>query len=145
MPADPIAGEGYTVIRDAMRKTRKAGLAQVRIGGREWLVAIAPLGDGLVMGMLRYADELRNADEYFDELPATKPDKELVDLVVELISRKASPFDPTKFEDHYVTALKALIQDKLKGKRIIAHAEDGRPTGANVGRSYGCAEEECEG
>ena len=45
----------------AMRKTGKAGLAQVTIGGREWLVAITPLGAGLVMGMLRYADELRNA------------------------------------------------------------------------------------
>ena len=84
------------------------------------------------MGMLRYADELRNADKYFDELPATKPDKELVDLAVELISRKASPFDASKFEDHYGTALKALIQDKLKGRRIIAYAEDGRPSGAKV-------------
>ena len=132
VPADPIAGEGYTVIRDAMRKTGKVGLAQVTIGGREWLVAISPLGDGLVMVMLRYADELRDADEYFDDLPTTKPDKELVDLAVELIGRKASAFDASKFKDHYGTALKALIQDKLKGRRIVAHAEEGRPKGANV-------------
>lgn len=132
VPADPIAGEGYTVIRDAMRKTGKAGLAQVTIGGREWLVAITPIGDGLVMVMLRYADELRDADDYFDDLPTTKPDKELVDLAVELIGRKASAFDASKFEDHYATALKALIQDKLKGRRIVAHAEEGRPKGANV-------------
>jgi DNA end-binding protein Ku len=132
VPADQIAGEGYTVIRDAMRKTGKAGLAQVTIGGREWLVAITPLGDGLVMVMLRYADELRDADDYFDDVPTTKPDKELVDLAVELIGRKASAFDASKYEDHYATALKALIQDKLKGRRIVAHAEEGRPKGANV-------------
>jgi DNA end-binding protein Ku len=132
VPADPIAGEGYTVIRDAMRKTGKVGLAQVTIGGREWLVAIAPLGDGLVMVMLRYADELRDADDYFDDVPTTKPDKELVDLAVELIGRKASAFDATKYQDHYGTALKALIQDKLKGRRIVAHAEESRPKGANV-------------
>src|SRR5262245_41384644 len=54
-PADELAGEGYVVIRDALRKTGKVGLAQVTIGGREWLVGIAPLGDGLVLEMLRYA------------------------------------------------------------------------------------------
>jgi DNA end-binding protein Ku len=132
VPADPIAGEGYTVIRDAMRKTGKVGLAQVTIGGREWLVAIAPLGDGLVMVMLRYADELRDADEYFEDVPTAKPDKELVDLAVELIGRKASAFDASKYQDHYASALKALIQDKLKGRRIVAHAEESRPKGANV-------------
>ena len=131
-PADEMAGEGYTVIRDAMRKTGKVGLAQVTIGGREWLVAIAPLDDGLVMVMLRYADELRESGDFFDEVPKTKPDKEMVDLAVELIGRKASKFDASKFEDHYATALKALIQDKLKGRRIVAHAEESRPKGANV-------------
>lgn len=132
MPADEIAGEGYAVIREAMRKTGKAGLAQVTIGGREWLVAIAPLGDGLVMVMLRYADELRDAGDYFGEIPKTKPDKEMVDLAAELIGRKTAAFDASKFEDHYATALKALIQDKLKGRRIVAYSEEGRPKGANV-------------
>jgi DNA end-binding protein Ku len=132
VPGDEIAGEGYAVIREAMRKTGKAGIAQVTIGGREWLVAVAPLGDGLVMVLLRYADELRNADDYFDEIPKTKPDKEMVDLAAELIGRKASAFDASKYEDHYATALKALIKDKLKGNRIVAYAEEERPKGANV-------------
>lgn len=132
VPADAIAGEGYAVIREAMRKTGKVGLAQITIGGREWLVAIAPLGDGLVMNMLRYADELRDAGDYFDEIPKAKPDKEMVDLATELIGRKSSAFDASKFEDHYGTALKALIKDKLKGRRIVAHADAERPKGANV-------------
>ncbi len=132
VPGDDIAGEGYAVIREAMRKTGKAGIAQVTIGGREWLVAVAPLGDGLVMVLLRYADELRNADDYFDEIPKTKPDKEMVDLAAELIGRKSSAFDASKFQDHYATALKALIKDKLKGNRIVAYAEEERPKGANV-------------
>lgn len=131
-PADDMAGEGYTVMRDAMRKTGKVGLAQVTIAGREWLVAIAPLDDGLVMVMLRYADELRQSGDFFDEVPKAKPDKEMVDLAVELIGRKSSKFDASKFQDHYATALKALIQDKLKGRRIVAHAEESRPKGANV-------------
>lgn len=130
-PADDLAGEGYVVIRDALRKSGKVGLAQVTIAGREWLVAIAPLEDGLVMEMLRYANELRDANDYFDEVPTAKPDKEMVDLAVQLISKKSSPFKPEQYQDHYQSALKQLVQDKLKGRKIIAHEEQ-RPSGTNV-------------
>ena len=119
-PADAMAGEGYVVIRDALRKTGKVGLAQVTIAGREWLVAIAPLEDGLVMEMLRYAEELRKPEDFFDEVPTEKPAKEMVDLAVQLIAKKSGAFHPEKFEDHYETALKELVQEKLKGRKIIA-------------------------
>ena len=69
VPADEMAGEGYAVIRDALGKTGKVGLAQLTVSGREWLVAVAPLQDGLVMELLRYANELREPAEYFDEVP----------------------------------------------------------------------------
>ena len=131
-PADKLAGEGYVVIRDALLKTGKVGLAQVTIGGREWLVAIAPMQDGLVMEMLRYADELRDPADFFDEVPGSKPDKEMVDLAVQLIKKKSSKFAPEKFEDHYQTALHDLVQAKLKGRKIIAPSEEMRPKGANV-------------
>lgn len=131
-PADKMAGEGYVVIRDALRKTGKVGLAQVTIGGREWLVAIAAMQDGLVMEMLRYAEELRDPADFFDEVPNAKPDKEMVDLAVQLITKKASKFAPEKFEDHYQAALHDLVQAKLKGRKIIAPSEQARPKGANV-------------
>ena len=130
-PTDELSGEGYVVIRDALRKTGKVGLAQVTIAGREWLVAIAPLEDGLVMEMLRYAEELRRPEDFFDEVPGTKPDKEMVDLAVQLIGKKSGAFKADKFEDHYQTALKALVQDKLKGRKIVAHEQD-RPKGGNI-------------
>lgn len=132
VPQDEMSGEGYVVIRDALRKTGKVGLAQVTISGREWLVAIAPLEDGLVMEMLRYADELRQPEDYFDEIPSAKPDKEMVDLAVQLITKKSSGFDAAKYEDHYQTALKQLVQDKVKGRKIIAPHEETRPKGTNV-------------
>jgi DNA end-binding protein Ku len=130
-PTDELSGEGYVVIRDALRKTGKVGLAQITISGREWLVAIAPLEDGLVMEMLRYEEELRKPADFFDEVPGTKPDKEMVDLAVQLIGKKSGAFKPEKFEDHYQTALKALVQDKLKGRKIVAHEAD-RPKGGNI-------------
>jgi DNA end-binding protein Ku len=132
VPADELAGEGYIVIRDALRKTGKVGLAQVTIAGREWLVAIAPLEDGLVMEMLRYAEELRKIEDFFDEIPSIKPEKEMVDLAVQLIGKKSGPFKPEAFQDHYATALRELVQQKLKGRKIIAPSEETRPKGSNV-------------
>lgn len=132
VPSDDMATEGYVVIRDALRSTGKIGLAQVVIAGREWLVAIAPLKDGLVMEMLRYAEELREPDDFFDEIPSVKPEKEMVALAVELMKKKSGEFQPEKFQDHYATELKRLLQDKLKGRKIVAPHEEARPKGANV-------------
>jgi DNA end-binding protein Ku len=132
VPADDMAAEGYVVIREALRSTGKIGLAQIVIAGREWLVAIAPLKDGLVMEMLRYADELRKPEDFFDEIPSVKPDKEMVGLAVELMKKKSGAFQPDKFQDHYATELKKLLQDKLKGRKVVAPHEEARPKGANV-------------
>ena len=131
-PSDPLGGEGYVVIRDALKKTNKIGLAQVTIAGREWLVAIAPIGDGLMMEMLRYADELRDPEDFFDEVPDEKPQKEMIDLAIQLIEKKSSPFKPEAFHDHYQDALKDLVQKKMKGRKIVAPEEQERPKGANV-------------
>jgi DNA end-binding protein Ku len=131
-PADPLAGEGFVVIRDALAATGKLGLAQVTIGGREWLVAIGPLGDGLVMELLRYADELRDPADYFTEVPAGAPPKEMVALATQLIEQKSAPFKADAFQDRYKLAMKDLIQQKMKGRKIVAPETEGRPSGANV-------------
>ena len=131
-PGDKNSGEGYVVIRDALRKTGKVGLGQMTIGGREWLIAISPLEDGLSMTMLRYADELKDAAPFFDEVPTAKPDKEMVDLAVELINRKSGKFKPEEFENHYATALRELVEKKMKGQKIIAPHEEAAPRGKVV-------------
>ena len=127
VPADAMSGEGYAVIRDALRKTGKLGLAQLTVSGREWLVAVAPLQDGLVMELLRYAEELRDPAEYFDEVPTAKPQKDMVDLVVQLIEKKSGAFDPAKFEDHYENALVELLRAKQAGRAVEAPKEEAAP------------------
>ena len=74
----------------------------------------------------------RVALQFFDEVPTGKPDKEMVDLAVELIERKAGKFTPDQFEDHYATALRELVQKKLKGHKIKAPHEEAAPGGAKV-------------
>jgi DNA end-binding protein Ku len=130
-PADKLAGEGYVVIRDALRKSGKVGLAQVTMSGREWLVAIAPLDDGLVMEMLRYAGELRDPADYFDDVPSDRPQKDMIDLATKLIDSKTAPFDPAKFTNHYQAALHQLVSEKVKGNAILAPREE-RASGTNV-------------
>jgi DNA end-binding protein Ku len=83
------------------------------------------------MELLRYANELKDPAQFFDEVPSAPPQKAMVDLAVQLIEQTSTPFDPAAFRDGYATALKALVQDKIRGKAIVASPEE-RPSGANV-------------
>jgi len=130
VPADDLAEEAYVVLREALRKARKVGLGQLAVRGREQLVSIKPCGRGLVMEVLRYADEVHKAQGYFRDIADTKPDADLLDLAATLIDKKTAPFKPAEFHDRYVDALHRLIEKKAKSKsnkRIIEDA--GEPSG----------------
>jgi DNA end-binding protein Ku len=109
---------------------RKSTIATV--AGREWLVAIAPMRDGLVMEMVRYAEELRDPGDYFSEIVRAKPDPEMVDLALQLIEKTSGPFEPEHYQDHYRAALKELVRDKLKGRKLVAPHEEEGAGGTNV-------------
>lgn len=70
------------------------------------------------MELLRYAGELRDPADFFDEVPNAKPEQEMVDLAIQLIARKTKKFAPGRYEDHYQTDLHALVQTKFKGRKI---------------------------
>ncbi|MBL8789579.1 MAG: Ku protein [Rhizobiales bacterium] len=131
VPADEYSAEGYMVIREALAKTGRVGLGQMTHGGKEHLVAVNALGDGLVLYRLRYANEVKAAEEFFGDLPRGKLDKEMVDLASELIERKSGNFDPDDYSDKYATELKKLIARKAKGERIVA-APEPEPASGNV-------------
>ncbi|PZF76270.1 Ku protein [Aestuariivirga litoralis] len=132
VPADEQAAEGYLVIREALAGMRKLGLGQITMSGREHIVAVGPVEKGLVMEVLRYAGEIRSPSPYFSDLPSLKLDKEMVALARELIAKKAAPFEPAKFHDSYADAMRALIAEKAKGKRIVAKPSPAEPQGKVV-------------
>lgn len=135
VPADDLAEEAYTVLRDALRSTRKVGLGQLSVRGREQLVSIKPCGRGMVMEVLRYADEVQKAQGFFRDIGESKPDEDLLDLATTLIEKKTAKFDPAKFHDRYVDALHRLIEKKkkAKGKQILEDVDDDvAPRGGNV-------------
>ncbi len=131
VPADEYAVEGYLVIREALRKTGKIGIGQITLAGREHLVAVTPLEQGLMMERLRYANEIKSSKDFFSDLGKPKLDEEMVSLAVELIGRKAGPFEAERYSDTYATELKKLIDRKVKGERIITVAES-EPGPSNV-------------
>jgi len=133
VPADDLAEEAYVVLREALRDTKKVALGQLAMRGREYVVSLKPCGRGILMETLRYADEVTKAQGYFRDIGDAKPDAELMELAEALIDRKTSAFDPGKFHDRYVDALKELIETKRKGKTISTDAEEEAPKrGSNV-------------
>ena len=84
------------------------------------------------MEVLRYKEELRPAKPYFSDLPELKLDEEMVGLARELIARKAAPFAPERFHDSYAEAMKQLVEEKAKGKRIVARPSTSAPEGKVV-------------
>jgi DNA end-binding protein Ku len=136
VPADDLAEEAYAVLRDALRQTKKVGLGQLSVRGREQLVSLKPCGRGLVLEVLRYADEVNKAQSYFRGLPDDTADADMLELATSIIDKRTAPFKPEEFHDRYVDALHRLIdkKKKAKGKRIIEQVDDepGGRGGGNV-------------
>lgn len=128
-----VAEEAYAVLRDALRSTKRLGIGQFVMRGQEYLAAVKPCGDGLLLETMRFADEVREAAPYFADVSDEKPDKELLDLAVELIERKAAPFHPEQFKDRYTDALREMIEEKARTGKPIAIDEGEEPErGAKV-------------
>jgi DNA end-binding protein Ku len=134
VPADDLAEEAFIVLREALKRTKKVGLGQLALRGREYVVSLKPCGRGLVLETLRYADEVNRAQSYFRDIPDAKPDEDLLDLAETLIAKKTAKFDPQEFHDRYVDALKDLVERKVKakGRKIVDTEGDERPSGGNV-------------
>lgn len=135
LPDGKLADEPYRVVRDALRRTGTIGLGQITMRGRSYIAAVKPYEDGILVETVHYAEELRAAKGFFDEIPAGKSEPDLVDLAEELIKRKLAPFDANKFEDEYSQALERLIKKKIEreGETVLEDQESASPDyGGNV-------------
>ena len=134
VPSDELARDAYRVVRDALRETQRTGLGQLTMRGKEYLCAVRPCGDGLLMETLHYAEEIREADPYFSGIEDEKADPELLGVARELIDRKTAPFDAGAFEDRHAAAMRDLIDRKLRNKKTprAPGAKDEAPVESNV-------------
>jgi DNA end-binding protein Ku len=116
MPDGDMADEGYVILQKALRETKKVGVGQFILRGHGNIVAIKPFGKGLILEVLRHANEIRAAEPLFKEIAEVKVDKEALDLAKELIKRKAGKFEPEQFKDQYSEAVWELINAKLEDR-----------------------------
>lgn len=125
VPAEAeVAEEGFAVIREALRGSKKIGLGQMAVRGRDYVVAVKPFEEGLLLETLRYSEEVKAADKIFADIPDVAVDKDMLSLAEELIERKTKPFDPEIFKSQYTKALRALIEEKRKTGHVSAVSEE---------------------
>jgi DNA end-binding protein Ku len=119
--------DAFAVIRDAMKDQGRTALARIVLTSREHVIAIEPLGKGLVGTTLRYPYELRDEGKYFDDIKSPKISKDMIELASHILDTKAAHFDPSKFKDEYENALKALVRRKASGKTIKVAEREKKP------------------
>jgi DNA end-binding protein Ku len=112
--------DAFAVIRDAMKDQDRVALARIVLTNREHVIAIEPLGKGLLGTTLRYPYELRDEDDYFSDITNPKISKDMIELASHILKSKAAHFDPSTFRDEYENALKTLVKRKAAGKPVKA-------------------------
>jgi DNA end-binding protein Ku len=130
VPREQIGQESFAVIRDAMRREGVIGLARVVLSSRERYFLVEAMGNGLRGVTLRFAQEVRGADDYFDEIPQIELPAEMMKLAQHIIRTKLDKFDVAMLEDHYRSALVRILREKQA--RPPAHAPAIKPSRENV-------------
>jgi DNA end-binding protein Ku len=116
------AGEkAYTVLYEALRESGHYGLAKVTMHNREHVVILRPGRTGLMLHTMYYYDEVRATEEFRTDKSAAKEVE--IKMANQLIEALAAPFEPTKYSDTYRTALRAMIDAKIKGDEVVAAPE----------------------
>lgn len=116
---EPI-GKGekvYALLREAMAQQGVIGIARVVMHTKEHLAALIPMGPALVLNTIRWASEIRPVDDL--KLPAAgkaaagvKPAE--LKMATQLISDMTAPWDPEAYENRFVSAVQALVRQKVK-------------------------------
>ncbi|HEV2538498.1 MAG TPA: Ku protein [Frateuria sp.] len=129
------AEKGYVLLRETLKRTGKIGIARVVIRTREYLCAVMPQDEALLLILLRFPQELVSAEEY------ALPDKPVADYRIsdrelemagELIESMAGKFKPENYRDEFRERLTAVIEQRLKSKGITTALEEEEPAHANA-------------
>lgn len=107
--------KAYALLREALRATGKIGIAKVVIKTREHLAAVKPHGQGLVLELMHFAEEILDPSEL--KIPDRDVAKKELDMAKALIDGMTTQWDPSRYEDDYREALQKVIDEK------IAHPE----------------------
>jgi DNA end-binding protein Ku len=128
-PSGKLAQEAFAVIRTAMEQTGQIALGRIVMATRERLLALEPRGNGILATTMRTDAEVRQPDDVFGPIADAKPDAAMISIAEKIIEQLEGPFEPSAFVDRYEEALKAMIEARQKGHKVVASAE---PENTNV-------------
>ncbi|KAB2663265.1 Ku protein [Brucella tritici] len=134
-PSDPVGEEAFAVIREAMKAENKVGISQLFLSRRERAVMLEPRGKGIVLWTLRYGDEVRDEDLYYEKIGDDKADSDAMPLIEKLIKKQTRDWKPDLVTDPVQERLLDIIADKKKSLKNAPKskpkAKEG-PSGGNV-------------
>jgi DNA end-binding protein Ku len=128
------AGKVYALLREAMAKASLIGIARIVMHNKEHLAALLPAGPALMLGTLRWAEEIRPADRL--DLPSAgsaglKPDE--LKMAEQLIGKMATDWKPERFEDTFTESIRKLVAHKAKaGDTATVQPLEEAPPESNV-------------
>ena len=127
-PDGAVSEKPYALLREVMKQTGKIAVGKVVLRDREDLVAVFPHDDGLVLQKLHYPHELRKIEDVPDlesvsKLDAQKLNKNELKLATTLVQEMTTTLSEIDTEDNYHTALRTLIDSKIKGKKVTEFEE----------------------
>ena len=117
-PDGQVGQDAFAVIREAMRGKGMVALGRVVLAKRERVIMLQPWDKGLMVTTLRYPYEIRDAKEYFDDIPDVKVKPDMLKLAQHILQSKAADFDPSQFVDHYEEAVAAMLKKKQAGMPV---------------------------
>src|SRR3954452_5923180 len=110
--------DAYRLLREALRKSGRAGIGRFTFHDREYLVAIRAFEDALALHTLRFHDEVVGADDLDLPKPGKAPSKAEIDMAGKLVQSSEKPFKPADYSDEYREAVLDLVKRKAKGEEI---------------------------
>ncbi|TIN51550.1 MAG: Ku protein [Mesorhizobium sp.] len=132
IPAEDASAEAFNVLREAMKNKRVAARSCVVLYQRGREVLIQPFGKGMLLTELRDRNEMVSEATVFEGLKKQDYEADLLEIAGLLIDKKATKFEPSKFEDTYENALIAMIEAKRKGKKLPKAAPKPRENVINL-------------
>jgi DNA end-binding protein Ku len=124
---DKGAEKAYAVLREALQKSKRVGIAKFVLRNREHLAAIKVQGNLIVLNQLRFKEEIRKPEDIKLPDKKTASGKE-IDMAMQLIEQLSEPFKPEQFKDEYTQELKKVISQRAKGKTPKAKGAPPTPT-----------------
>ena len=114
--------KAYALLRDTLKKTHKAGLARVVISTKQHFSALMPEGDGMVLNLLRWSDEVRDMNGLALPDSSVKPTDKELKMAEMLVEDLAAQWSPGLFHDEFKEQLKELVEEKARSGNLITVA-----------------------